>query len=116
MSDQDRFALAVRKVRGLALAIAAAGVLALGASQTAGFAADIGVSETGPRHIARTHWRATKRVAIRRCIEVSQPARGCPLRRYSLLPWPGTPRCELYGDVCVYYTAPDLEEWERYGF
>jgi hypothetical protein len=84
--------------RNIQTAFALAGVLALGASETA------------------AHWRVTKRVAVHRCIEVSQPARGCPLRRYSLLPWPGIPRCYLYGGVCVYYTAPDVEEWERYAY
>jgi len=51
-----------------ALTLAIAAVLALGASQTA------------------AHWRGKKRVAVHRCIEISQPPRGCPLRRYSLLP------------------------------
>jgi hypothetical protein len=74
-------------------AVAIAGVLALGASQTA------------------AHWRASKRGPLHRCIEVSQPARGCPLWRYSRLPWPGIPRCYLYRGVCVYHTAPDWEEW-----
>jgi hypothetical protein len=95
------------------LAIALAGLLALGASQTAGFAADLAVSEAAPRHIV-THRRVAKRVVAFRCIEVSQPPRGCPLRRYSLLPWPGIPRCYLYDGVCVYHTAPDVEQWAGY--
>jgi hypothetical protein len=85
--------LACLRMKRLSLAVALAGVLALGASPTA------------------AHWRATKRLAVHRCIEVSQPARGCPLRHYSLLPWPGIPRCYLYGGVCVYHTASDWEEW-----
>jgi hypothetical protein len=122
MAEHDYFAAAVGKMRGLSLSIALAGVLALGASQTAVFAADIAAREVAPRGIhtkhwrATTHWRAARRVAIHRCIEVSQPARGCPLRRYSLLPWPSIPRCYLYDGACVYHTAPDLEEWDRYGF
>jgi hypothetical protein len=84
----------VRKVQALSLSIALTGVFALSAFQTA------------------ARWRATKRVAVHGCIEVSQPARGCPLRRYSRLPWPGIPRCYLYRGVCVYHTAPDLEQWD----
>jgi hypothetical protein len=80
------------------LALAMAAVLALAASQTG------------------AHWRGKKRVALHRCIEVSQPPRGCPLRWYSRLPWPGIPRCYLYQGVCVYHTAPDLEQWGPYGY
>jgi len=102
-------------MKRLSLALAVAGVLVAGAYETPGFAADFAVSEAAPRHIARTHWRVTRRVAIHRCIEVSQPPRGCALRRYSLLPWPGIPRCYLYGGACIYRTAPDVEEW-GYGY
>jgi hypothetical protein len=121
MVEHAHLAAAVGKVRGLSLSVALAGVLALGASQTAAFAADIAARAT-PRGVhtthrrAATHQRAARRVAIHRCIEVSQPARGCPLRRYSLLPWPAIPRCHLYDGACVYHTAPDLEEWDRSGF
>jgi hypothetical protein len=96
------------------LAIALAGVLALGASPTAGIAADLAVSEPAPRHIV-THRRVAKRVVAFRCIEVSQPPRGCPLRRDPRsLAWPSIPRCYLYDGVCVYHTAPDVEQWARY--
>ncbi len=100
-------------MKRLCLVAAVAGVLALGGSQTAAVAADIGAYEAAPHRVATTHRRVT-RIVIHRCIEVSQPARGCPLRRYSLLPWPGIPRCHPYGGVCTYFTAPDWEEWPGY--
>jgi hypothetical protein len=92
---------------------AVAGALALGGSQTAAVGADLGAYEAAPHRIVKTH-RRVARVVVQRCIEVSQPARGCPLRRYSLLPWPGIPRCHLDAGVCVYFTAPDWEEWPGY--
>jgi hypothetical protein len=102
-------------MKRLSLALAVAGVLALGASPTAGFAADFVVRKHTPRHV--THWRVTKWAAVPRCVEVSQHPRGCPLWRLrGSLAWPGIPRCHLYEGVCVYPTAPDLEEWERYGY
>ena len=98
----------------ISLAIALAGVLALGAFQTAGFAADLAVPGAAPRHI-HTHWRSAKRGVALRCIEVSQPPRGCPLRRDPRsLAWPGIPRCYLYEGACIYHTAPDVEQWARY--
>jgi hypothetical protein len=107
-------------MKRLCLALAVAGALALGAFETSGFAADFAAPEPTLRHIraprhVRTHWRVAKRVAVPRCIEVSQPPRGCPLRwlRGSLA-WPGIPRCHLVGDVCVYRTAADWEEWAPY--
>lgn len=101
-------------MKRISLALAVAGVLALGTSQTPGFAADFAAPEPTLRH-APKHWRVTKRVALPRCIEVSQPPRGCPLWRLrGSLEWPGLPRCYLYDGACVYHTAPDLEEWARY--
>ena len=101
-------------MQGFSLSIVLAGALAVGASQTAGYAADLVVPEASPRHVS-THWRVAKRVAVHRCIEVSQPPRGCPLRRDPRsLAWPSIPRCYLYGDACVYHTAPDVEQWARY--
>jgi hypothetical protein len=103
-------------MKRLSLALAVTGALALGASQRTALAADVGAYEAAPGRVAWTHGRVTKRLVAHRCIEVSQPARGCPLRRYSLLPWPGIPRCHLVGDICVYFTAPDLEEWAHDGY
>ena len=77
--------------------------LALGASVTAAFAADYAVTEPAPRHIARTHWHAHQRVVFSRCIEVSQPARGCPLHHYARLPWPGVPT--LWAEETAAYPA-----------
>jgi hypothetical protein len=88
------------------LAFALAGVLALGAVQTAGFAADLippGAAPRhvpGPRHVTR-HWRAIKRVVVAGCVEVSQPPRGCPVRLHGRLPWPGVPRLDAEP---VYYS------------
>ena len=96
MSKRDRFAAALRKLQAISLAMTIAGMLALGPVQTAVFAADFSVSETAPGGFPRTHWRVTKRIAVHRCIEVSQPPRGCPLRRYSRLPWPGVPRLDAF--------------------
>lgn len=90
-------------MKRLSLAFALIGVLALGASQTAAFAADVGVSEAAPRYGAGTHRHVARRVAFPRCIEVSQPARGCPLRRYARLPWPGVPT--LYAEETADYPA-----------
>jgi hypothetical protein len=84
----------VRQMKRL-LALAVAGMLAFG-TETTVFAADLSGSETGVRAFPRTHWRVTKRVVVRRCIEVSQPPRGCPLHRYSRLPWPGVPRLDEF--------------------
>ena len=101
-------------MRRLSLAAALAGMLALGAFETTAFAADVGVSDARRGRIAAHHWRGTRRAAVQRCVEVSQPARGCPLRQQAWA-WPGIPRCHLYGDVCLYYTAPDLEQWGHWG-
>jgi hypothetical protein len=103
-------------MKRLFLAVVLAGALAFGAAQPAALAADMTSFEAAPGGIGTVHRHVTKRVAVHRCIEVSQPARGCPLRRYSLLPWPGLPPCYLYGGVCVYPTAPDLEQWEHYPY
>jgi hypothetical protein len=107
-------------MKQLSLALAVAGALALGTFPTSGFAADFAGPQSSPRYIhaprhIHTHWRVTRRVAVPRCVEVSQPPRGCPLRwlRHSLA-WPSVPRCHLYEGVCIYHTAPDLEEWTRY--
>jgi hypothetical protein len=99
-------------MKRLSLALAVGGVLALGPSPTPGLAADI----AAPRHVP-AHWRVVTRVMVPRCIEVSGPPRGCPLRRLrGSLAWPGIPRCHLYGGACVYRTAPDVEEWAGYGY
>jgi hypothetical protein len=74
------------------LVLAFAGMLAFGAAETAAFAADFSMSATARGDFPRTHWRVARRVVARHCIEVSQPPRGCPLRHYSRLPWPGVPR------------------------
>ena len=76
-------------MKRLSLNFALVGALALGASETAAFAADYAVTEPPPRSIAHTHWHGARRVAVSRCIEVSQPPRGCPLHHYARLPWPG---------------------------
>ena len=79
-------------------ACALVGVLALGAFATAGFAADLIAPEpvprhvSAPRHVHTKHWRVIKRVVVAGCVEVSQPPRGCPVRLYGRLPWPGVPR------------------------
>jgi len=99
MVEQDRLAATVQMVLGRWLVLAIAGTLAFGAVQTPAFAADLSVSETGVRVFPRTHWRVAKRVVLHRCIEVSQPPRGCPLHHYSRLPWPGVPR----PDALAYY-------------
>jgi hypothetical protein len=106
MSKRDGCAAALRKLQALFLSIAAAGMLVLGAAQTAAYAADFTVSETVRSHVPRTHWRVTKRVVLRGCIEVSQPPRGCPLRHYSRLPWPGLPTLA----ESTYYPGGD---WHR---
>jgi hypothetical protein len=99
-------------MKRFSLALALAGVLALGVPATPGSAAP-----EFTRHHRPTHWRVAKRVAVPRCVEVSGPPRGCPLWRLrGSLAWPGIPRCHLDGGVCVYHTAPDLEEWARYGW
>jgi hypothetical protein len=92
----------------LSLNFALVGALALGASETAAFAADYAVTEPPPRSIARTHWHGARRVAVSRCIEVSQPPRGCPLHHYARLPWPGVPT--LYAEETAAYPA---YSWHR---
>jgi hypothetical protein len=42
-------------------------------------------------------------VVFSRCIEVSQPARGCPLHHYARLPWPGVPT--LWAEETAAYPA-----------
>jgi hypothetical protein len=85
---QERRDGPLKSARRLSLSIVLAGVLALGASPTAGIAADLAVSEPAPRHIV-TRWRVAKRVVASRCIEISQRPRGCPLRRDPRsLAWP----------------------------
>jgi hypothetical protein len=106
MSKRDGCARGLRKLQALSLSIAAAAMLAFGAARTPAFAADISVSEAARSHFPRTHWRVARRIAVHRCIEVSQPPRGCPLRHYSLLPWPGVPRL----DEPAYYPE---EVWHR---
>lgn len=95
-------------MKRLSVAFSLLGALALGASATAAFAADIAAGEPVSRGIARTHWHAHKRVVFSRCIEVSQPARGCPLHRYARLPWPGVPT--LYAEETASYPA---YSWHR---
>jgi hypothetical protein len=90
-------------MKRLSLTVALVGALALGASATAAFAADLSGYEPAPRHIARTHWHAHRGVAFSRCIEVSQPPRGCPLHHYARLPWPGVPT--LYAAETADYPA-----------
>jgi hypothetical protein len=97
MTKRNRFAAVLRKLQALSLSIAAAGMLGLGAAQTPAFAADFGVSEPVRSDIPRRHWRVARTRVPYRCIEVSQPPRGCPLWRYSRLPWPGVPRYEEPG-------------------
>src|SRR6266566_9587983 len=92
-------------MKPFSLAFALVGMVAIGAAQTTGFAADIAVPEVAPRYIPIKHWRVTKRV-VPRCIEVSQPPRGCPLRRHGRLVWPGVPRFE----EAAYYAEPG---WHR---
>jgi hypothetical protein len=89
-------------MKRLSLTSALIGALALGASATAAFAADFAGTEPAPRSIARTHWHVHKRVVFSRCIEVSQPPRGCPLHHYARLPWPGVPRLD---EELAYYPA-----------
>src|ERR1700724_2208094 len=57
---QERRDGPLKSARRLSLSIVLAGVLALGASPTAGIAADLAVSEPTPRHIV-TRWRVAKR-------------------------------------------------------
>src|SRR6516164_8702347 len=78
-------------MKRLFIALSLIGVLALGTAETAAIAADVEVSEPAPRHIARTHRHGARRVVVFRCIEVSQPPRGCRLHHYARLPWPGVP-------------------------
>jgi len=66
-------------MKRLFIALSLIGVLALGTAETAAIAADVEVSEPAPRHIARTHRHGARRVVVFRCIEVSQPPRGCRL-------------------------------------
>jgi hypothetical protein len=100
-------------------ACALVGVLALAAFPTAGFAADLIAPEpvprhvSAPRHVHTKHWRVIKRVVVRGCVEVSQPPRGCPVRLYGRLPWPGVPRFDA---APVYYAEAGrhrcwLGEW-----
>jgi hypothetical protein len=81
-------------MKSFSLVLVVATVLLAGASQKAAFAADLSGYETAPGRIVTTHRHVTRRVAVRGCIEVSQPPRGCPLRHYSLLPWPSVPRLD----------------------
>src|SRR5262249_37637579 len=55
------------RMKRLSLALAITGALALGASQTAAFAAEIGAYEAALGRIARHHGRLIKRVAVHRC-------------------------------------------------
>jgi hypothetical protein len=71
------------------LAFALVGAFALGASQTIGYAADYAPPGPAPRYVHKPHWRVT---VVRGCVEVSQPPRGCAVRLYGRLPWPGVPR------------------------
>jgi hypothetical protein len=89
-------------MKRLSLTGAVIGALALGASATAVLAADYSVTEPAPR-IARAHRHVARHVVFSRCIEVSQPARGCPLHRYARLPWPGVPT--LYAEETAEYPA-----------
>jgi hypothetical protein len=82
----------MQRTTRVCLAFALVGVFALGASQTTGYAADFGAHGPGPRYVAKPHWRVGRRVVVRGCVEVSQPPRGCPVRLYGRLPWPGVPR------------------------
>jgi hypothetical protein len=83
------------RITRLSLAVALVGGLALGAWQTA-LAADFGPPGATPRYVSKPHWRAVKkRVFVRGCVEVSQPPRGCPVRLYGRLPWPGEPRPDI---------------------
>ena len=94
----------------------ALGVLALATFPTAGFAADLIAPEpvprhvSAPRHVHTKHWRVIKRVVVRGCVEVSQPPRGCPVRLYGRLPWPGVPR---FDELAAYYAEPG---WGRCGW
>ncbi len=77
-------------MKQLSLTVVLVGAFALGIPQTTGYAADFGVPGPAPRY--KPHWRVTKRIVVRGCVEVSQPPRGCPVQLYGRLPWPGVPR------------------------
>jgi hypothetical protein len=94
-------------MKPLSLAFALVGVLTLGAAQTTGFATDLVAPGAAPRHVRAPHWRVVKRVVVPRCVEVSQPPRGCPLRRHARLVWPGVPR---FDEEPAYYAEPG---WHR---
>ena len=97
------------------VSLAFALVLAVGAAPTIGFAADLIAPEaapryvTAPRHVHVKHRRVIKRVVVVGCVEVSQPPRGCPVRLYGRLPWPGLPRLD---EVPAHYAEGGwLSEW-----
>jgi hypothetical protein len=79
-------------MKRLSLAFALIAAFALGVCETTAYAADFGEPGPAPRYGPRPHWRVAKRVVVRGCVEVSQPPRGCPVRLYGRLPWPGVPR------------------------
>ena len=97
-------------MKTLSLAFALVGVLAVGAVPMTGFAADLIAPEAAPRHVYVAprhvhvkHRRVIRRVLVAGCVEVSQPPRGCPVRLYGRLPWPGLPRLD---EVAASYAEP----------
>ena len=80
------------RMKRVSRAMTLIGVLALGMCPTMGLAADLVTTGPAHRYVPKPHWRVTKRIFVRGCVEVSQQPRGCPLRLYGRLPWPGLPR------------------------
>src|SRR5262249_15313868 len=99
-------------LKGFSLALAVAGVLALGTSEVAAFPIDPTASKAAPTNIAYTQWRGTQWIDPR-CVRPNW-SRHCRWHPWRSGAWPGIPRCYLYRGVCIYHTAPDWEEWYGY--
>ena len=103
-------------MKGLSLAVAVAGVLALDASRAAAFPTDTAVSKAGPTFIADAQWHGTQWVDPH-CLKPSWSHR-CRLHLRRSGAWPGSiPGCVYiypYRGPCACCTAPDREQWEGY--
>jgi hypothetical protein len=101
-------------MKRLPLAVALAGVLALGASQAAAFQIDPSASKGVRGDIVHAQYRGTQWVDPH-CLKPSWSHR-CRLHPRRSAAWPGLPRCYPVDGVCVYYTAPDWDQWRGWSW
>jgi len=101
-------------MKRLSLALGLAGVVALGASEAAAFLGDPALSKAAPSNIASTQYRGTQWVDPH-CLKPSW-SRRCRAHPRRSGAWPGLPPCYLIDGVCVYYTAPDWDQWRGWSW